>query len=462
MQPGQTNYIPLSSPLVCYYADQAIGQIVGLSPSYVIAHIKEEHLPNPKSFALKVQAPTLDNDIILDVHLTTTQEPETYQAHISEKSKEDLNRLISRTRKQQHINICKTQNIESSDRYTGFENLGFIPKSLPSLSWSDINTETHFLGYKSQLPILISGMTGGVEQGTEINRRLARAAQYFKIPMGVGSQRIALEHPEYEKIFQVKSESPDVFLIANLGIGQLTNKKDALKYAQKAISMIDANALALHVNLIQELVQSEGDRNFNDLADTIHFLCEQLDTPIIIKEVGCGIDLETAQELYEAGVRCIDVGGRGGTSWAYIESKRNQNKIDQTTGEIFRDWGIPTAHALAATASYFNNTSEQKDIQLIATGGIRNGLTIAKALGLGATICGIGLPLFKAALEDNEDSVFEVIESYKKQLKTVMLATNSVTLKTLGSRLTHEKPYLEYIDKRLSQLQQIPSKGHDL
>ncbi len=373
----------------------------------------------------------------------------TYIAKVYPESRAHLDKLITQTRKNQHIEICQNSDVESSDRFTGFENIQLTPCALPDLNWNELDTTTEFLGHACALPFLITGMTGGVEKGTEINRRLASAAQACGIPMGVGSQRIALEHPECEAIFKVREWAPDVFLIANLGISQIGDKDTALKMARRAIDMIDANGIAIHLNILQELVQTEGDRNFAGLLESIVHLQANLNVPIIIKEVGSGIDLQTAEKLQKIGIKCLDVGGRGGTSWSFIESKRSSSRSQQILGEMFRDWGIPTAHAVAAIAEQYSPDK----LSLIATGGIRSGLTIAKAVGLGAKMCGVGLPLFKAALISTE-SVVQEIRQLETQLKVAMMASNCGKLSSLSQKLSLGQPYADATGRRIQNLQQ--------
>jgi isopentenyl-diphosphate delta-isomerase len=349
--------------------------------------------------------------------------------------------LLARLRKSQHIAICAEQDVEASDRLSGFEQLEFVPVAAPELNWSDINTQQGFLGRSFDAPMLITGMTGGVEQGAMINRRLARAAARQGIPMGVGSQRLAIDNPQLAKIFTVKDSAPDLFLIANIGAAQLATSY-GIDECRRAIEMIDADALAIHLNIIQELVQVEGDRCFAGLLQRIATICSELSVPVIIKEVGNGVDPSTAMALIEAGVAAIDVGGRGGTSWAYIEGLRSQSALVKSAANTFRNWGIPTAHALSAIRNI------DPRFPLIATGGIRNGLMVAKAVALGATMVGIGLPLLRASLQ-SDDAVSEVLDTYLHELKVTMMATASTTLDQLPRRLSLGSPLHAELVKRV-------------
>lgn len=338
--------------------------------------------------------------------------------------------LLNVLRKSQHITICETQDVEASDRYTGFTDLVLLPRALPELAWKELDTSREFLGRRFTYPILITGMTGGLRRGAEINLRLARAAAQFDIPMGVGSQRIALENPDHAAIFAVKRQVPGVFLIGNLGAAQLIgrSKAAALEWCKRAVEQIEADALALHVNVLQEVIQVEGDRDFRGLLERIEHVCRHLPVPVVVKEVGCGIDLETARCLVESGVRAIDVGGKGGTSWSLIEGERAASGVTQTVGRTFRDWGIPTACAALALRKKF------PDLELVATGGIRDGLTVAKAAALGCRMAGIGLPLLRAALA-SEDAPFDLLETLTRELKTAMIASGSAHLGDMTQHL---------------------------
>lgn len=349
---------------------------------------------------------------------------------VNDEAQRALENLLTVLRKEQHIKICAEQNVEASTTTTGLEHFRLRPKALPELAWGDLDTRTSLLGQTFDFPLLITGMTGGVVQGADINRRLAMAASEFRIPMGVGSQRIALRDSRYRDIFQLKQSYPKLFLIGNLGVNQL-KKGQELDDCRAAVEMIQADALALHVNVLQELIQEEGDRDFRFLLDRIATVAEHLSVPVVVKEVGCGFDVETVMALYERGVRCVDVGGQGGTSWAFIEGQRSASPTTRALGETFRNWGLPTALALT------DLNKALPELDLIATGGIRDGLMVAKAVGLGAKTAGVGLPLFRAAVE-SETAVIEVLEMLARGLKTAMLCSGCQRLDQLGSRLVAE------------------------
>lgn len=353
-----------------------------------------------------------------------------------------LGDLLTLIRKNQHISLCSTVDVEAKDRNTGFSEVVLKPQALPELDWHELDTTTEFLGHRFAYPILITGMTGGLEQGASINRHLALAAQALRIPMGVGSQRVALDNPEHSAIFCVKKFAPKVFLIGNLGIAQIAHvsPETALDLCRRAVKMIDADALALHANVLQEAVQIEGDRNFRGVLRNIEFVTARLGVPVILKEVGVGLDLETGLRLGEAGIAALDVGGKGGTSWSYIEGLRTSEPLVRQVAEVYRDWGIPTAVALYEMSRHLS-----RPIPLIATGGMRDGYMIAKGVALGATLCGVGLPLLKAALKSTEEVAYTV-ETLVHGLKTAMIATGSASLKDLKKPLRLSKTFLDLVD----------------
>ena len=345
--------------------------------------------------------------------------------------------LLTLIRKSQHIQICATTDVEASDRYTGFSDVCLRPQALPELAWRDLDTTRPFLGGTFALPLLITGMTGGLSEGAEINLRLARAAAAAGIPMGVGSQRVALDNPEHAPIFAVKKAVPGLFLIGNIGIAQL-RRHNALEQCQRAVAMINADALAVHVNVLQEVVQVEGDRDFRGIFTKIAEVNQRLGVPMLVKEVGAGMDLATASRLLEAGVAAVDCGGKGGTSWSFIEGERTDARITRSVAATFRDWGIPTAVALAILRRGLPR------LPLVATGGIRDGLEVAKAVALGADLCGIGLPLLRAALA-SEDAVHEVLQTLAQGLKTAMICSGARTLDDLPGRLHQSRAFDEQL-----------------
>jgi len=296
-------------------------------------------------------------------------------------------------RKLDHIRICLSKEVEARVG-SGFEDVVLIHSALPELDAEKVSLRTTFLGREVEMPIFIAAMTGGHEEARQINENLARAAQELNIPMGVGSQRAAIENPRLEETFRVaRKAAPDAFLIANLGGVQFCNGY-TVREAEKAVEMIEADALALHLNAVQEVSQPEGDTNFEGVLEKISELSDALDVPIIIKETGAGIAAEEAKQIQDAGASAIDVGGLGGTSFAAVEHYRHAEGV----GYSFWDWGIPTAVSVVECTS-------SVDIPVFATGGIRSGIDVAKALALGASACGVALPLLKQAVKGTSEVV---------------------------------------------------------
>lgn len=320
-------------------------------------------------------------------------------------------------RKADHIEIALNQDVEYHRVTTGLERYGFTYEALPEISRGEIDTTVSLLGRRLSMPLLISSMTGGTREGGIYNRVLAEAAQKFGLAMGVGSQRVALEHPEVVETFQVRDVAPDILLFANLGAVQLNNGC-SIESCIRAVEMIDADALILHINPLQESAQPGGDTNFRGLADKIREICRNLDVPVIVKEVGHGISLRTAQLLVDAGVEIIDVAGAGGTSWAKVECYRSTR-----TNYALAEWGIPTADSVLAAREAGAQT-------IIASGGIRTGEDIAKSIALGATIAGMALPLLKAAAV-SVDALHALIGRLRDELATLMFCTGSRTIEEL-------------------------------
>jgi len=290
-------------------------------------------------------------------------------------NKESNNKIEKR--KIDHIEICTNDeyNIEMT-KSSGFDDILFVHQAAPEIDFDDIILSTKFLDHELSYPIYISPITGGTKEAKKINQILAAVASTFNIGLGVGSQRSAIENTnEIDSFKIVRETAPDIFLTANLGAVQL-NYNYGIDEAKKAIEMIDADALTLHLNPLQEIIQPDGNHNFKGLLKKIEQLCEKLDTPIIVKEVGSGISYELANKLVEAQVAAVDIAGAGGTSWAKIESiraKKMNYPINNAVGDLFADWGITTA-ASTIEVSLFRDS-----LGIISSGGIRNGLHAAKA-----------------------------------------------------------------------------------
>ena len=340
--------------------------------------------------------------------------------------------LVGKVRKSQHVDICVNKDVEASDRFTGFSDFSFVPESLPELDEDDIDTSRNFLDRSFSAPLFISGMTAGTEKASLINHRLAFAASKFNIPMGIGSQRLAQENLVPRSVFAVKKTFPNIFLVGNLGFAQL-KRPDFLDICHDAVEMIEADALAIHLNTVQECLQIEGDRQFKGVLERIRATCQSIQVPIVIKEVGSGMSPDSSRKLIDAGVSVIDIAGKGGTSWGYIEGLRSSRRQSLALAQSFRDWGIPTAYSLAAIRKDF------PQFPLIASGGIRDGLTVAKAIALGGTMAGMALPLLRAAMEGKEELV-ETVDTIIRGLKTAMLACGCQRLENLSKCIEIGKP----------------------
>ena len=334
---------------------------------------------------------------------------------------------VTQNRKAEHLTICLEDDVEFKQQTTGLERYRFTHCCLPELDRDRIDVSTQFLGKTLGAPLLISSMTGGTEFAQTINYRLAAAAQQYKIAMGVGSQRVAVENPDVAATFAVRSLAPDALIFANLGAVQL-NYGYGIEQCQRSIELLEADALILHLNPLQECVQTNGDTNFAELFDKIGILCRKLPVPVIAKEVGNGISAEMAQRLIDVGVQAIDVAGAGGTSWAKVESQRAKDAKQRRLGMTFGDWGLPTAECITSIRAI------DSTIPLIASGGLRHGLDAAKAIALGANLAGFASPFLKAAAESDE-AVGELVEILMAELVTVLFCTGNATL----SDLQHSK-----------------------
>lgn len=327
-------------------------------------------------------------------------------------------------RKSEHIRINLEEDVRSKIT-TGLERYRFTHEALPEMALTDVDLGLTLFGKELRAPILISSMTGGTAEAANLNRRLAEAAQETGIAMGVGSQRAALEDAKQAATFKICRETaPDALLFANLGAVQL-NYGYGIDACQRAVDMLEANALILHLNPLQEAVQAGGDTNFAGLAKKIAEICKRLDVPVIAKEVGWGISERTAKLLADCGVAAIDVAGAGGTSWSQVEMHRAPNKFTRELAATFVDWGIPTADSI------LNVKKVAPAMTIFASGGLKNGQDIAKSIALGATLGGLATPFLKAAMVST-DTVTEAIDLLKSQLQVTMFSSGVKTMKELG------------------------------
>jgi isopentenyl-diphosphate Delta-isomerase len=332
------------------------------------------------------------------------------------------------SRKTDHIRINLEENV-SSGLTTGLERYRFEHRALPEIDLEQVELGQTLFNRQVAAPLLISSMTGGTPEAGRINRTLAAAAQEMRIAMGLGSQRAALEHPELAETFQVRRIAPDILLLANLGAVQL-NYGVTIDDCQRAVDMIEADALILHFNALQEAVQPEGDTRFSGLLQKVEQVCRNLAVPVIAKEVGWGFSETDARRLAEAGVAAIDVAGAGGTSWSQVEMHRAETESQRRLAAAFLEWGIPTAEAV------LNVRRAAPDMPVIASGGLRTGLDIAKCLALGASLGGMAGPYLKAAARSVEDTVL-VITELQREIQVALFATGAANLEAVRQGRLH-------------------------
>lgn len=325
-------------------------------------------------------------------------------------------------RKADHIQINLKENVESGQT-NGLENYHFLHCALPEIDLSRIDTSIQLLEKTVSLPFLISSMTGGSQEAQRINQNLAVCAEEYQIAMGVGSQRIGLENEKLMNTFKVRMFAPTTLLFANLGAIQLNNSY-SLEHCKRAVDAIEADALVLHLNPLQEALMIDGDTNFSGLLVEIERICKGLPVPVIVKEVGWGISGEVASKLVDAGVRVIDVAGAGGTSWSEVEKHRLMEKGPQEIASVFKDWGIPTAECIQEIHQRF------PDLPVIASGGLRNGLDVAKCIALGASLSGMAHQFLLSASE-SADALHQAIKVYKKQFTIAMFCVGAKNINEL-------------------------------
>lgn len=330
------------------------------------------------------------------------------------------------SRKSDHIRINLDEDVQSG-LTTGLEKLFFVHRALPELDLNEVNLQVQLFGRQLSAPLLISSMTGGTQEAALLNRRLAEAAQASRIAIGVGSQRAAIENPDLAHTFDLRRHAPDALIFANLGAVQL-NYQYGIDQCRQAVEMTGADALILHLNALQEAVQPEGDVNFSGLAAKIGYICSLLSVPVIVKEVGWGFSEADIALLREAGVAAIDVAGAGGTSWSQVEMYRAENDSQRRLAAAFINWGIPTTEAIQ------NVRRVAPELSVIASGGLRTGIDIAKCLALGARLGGMAGPFLKAAAVSTE-KVIETINELKREIQVCMFSAGAGSVEALGPSL---------------------------
>lgn len=326
--------------------------------------------------------------------------------------------------KAHHIDACLTLAVEYT-KTTGFERWDFVNQALPEVSLEHLDLSTTLVGRPMKAPLMIAPMTGGVDRAHVLNRRLARVAERFGLAMGVGSQRVGIESDDRAVTFKVRDDAPSIVLFANFGVGQLV-KGWGVDHARRAVDMIGADALFLHMNPIQEAAQG-GDVDFRGLVPRIKALCSamrQQGVPVFAREVGFGVSADAAKRLIDAGVAGIDCAGAGGTSWAKVEGICARTERRRKMGLAFGEWGIPTATAIREVRSVSSR------IPLIATGGLRSGLDLAKAIALGADVGAMARPMLVAAHE-SEEALTTFVQDTLDELRIAMFGIGAATLDSL-------------------------------
>jgi isopentenyl-diphosphate Delta-isomerase len=336
-----------------------------------------------------------------------------------------LNQDTTEERKVDHLRIVLGEDVAAKGVTSGWARYRFRHVALPELDLHAIDTSTTFLGKRLNAPLLISSMTGGAAEAERINLLLAEAAETLGIAMGVGSQRAALRDPRLARTYAVRKVAPHALIFANLGAVQL-NYGYGVDECRRAVEMIEADALILHLNPLQEAVQPEGDTNWSGLLRRIERVCRALDVPVIAKEVGNGISADVARRLVDAGVAAIDVAGAGGTSWSEVERFRIAQPRQQDVAALFAGWGIPTTEAIREVRAAL------PDVPLIGSGGVRNGIHVATAIALGADLAGTAAPhLFSASDARGLDAVLDGIRALHDTLRIAMFLTGAGDLATL-------------------------------
>jgi len=326
-------------------------------------------------------------------------------------------------RKTDHIKINLEQDVHSA-KTTGFEKIEFIHQALPELNLEKVDLSLNLFGKKLSAPILISSMTGGTEEAKKINRRLAQTAQDLGLAMGVGSQRVAFENPVLIDTFSIaRRVAPDILLFANLGAVQLNYGFD-INMCRRAVDMLAADALILHLNPLQEAVQAGGNVNFSGLAKKIEGICRRLGVPVVVKEVGWGISQRTAKLLANCGVTAIDVAGAGGTSWSQVEMHRATDDYSKDLAATFISWGIPTVDSI------LNVRKAAPGMTIFASGGLKDGLDIAKSIALGASLGGLASKALKAAAISREKT-FEMFKLTQMQIMVTMFSSGIKNIRDL-------------------------------
>lgn len=318
---------------------------------------------------------------------------------------------LTRSRKADHVRICLDEDVETGG--TGFDCIRFVHRALPETNMADVKTGVEVLGRELKLPLMINAMTGGYSEARGLNRELAVAAARHGVGLGLGSMRAMIEDPALSETYQVRDVAPDILLLGNIGIPQLLMEEHGP--IVEAMENVGVDAIAIHLNALQEATQPEGEPVFAGALDAIEAFVRESGRPVLAKETGAGISRETAIALRERGIQWVDVGGYGGTSFAAVEWHRSREGTGRELSGSLIGWGIPTAASLVEVLC-------STDMKVIASGGIRDGIDVAKSLALGALCAGVASPILKALREGRID---DLLHLYAHQLKSVMFLTGS-------------------------------------
>jgi isopentenyl-diphosphate delta-isomerase len=337
----------------------------------------------------------------------------------------------TQSRKTEHLRIAVSKNVQFREKTTGLEKFAFKNaelnyRALPEINKKEIKLATEFLGKKFEAPLIVEAITGGIKKAKKINTDIAMACEQLGIGMCLGSQRAMIENPRLRETYFVRNIAPTMFLAGNIGVTELD--KYPVGEIAKAVESVGGDALAIHLNAAQAAMQPEGETNFRNRLREIEKTAKQLHKPVYVKEVGHGIDFETAKKLAKTGIKAIDVGGAGGTSWTAIDSMRGNRDI----GETFWDFGIPTAKSIIQCKKAFGG-------KIIASGGIRTGLDCAKAIALGADLCGMALPVLKAQQKGGSEGAKRLLEKTIEELRISMFLAGAKSLKQLKGKVALKK-----------------------
>lgn len=329
------------------------------------------------------------------------------------------------TRKARHLEICvDSEHYRVEFGKTGFDGVSFVHRSLPEVSEAEIDTTVDFLGSRVRIPLFISSMTGGSDAAYQVNKQLAEAAQIAGVPVGMGSIRILFRKPEVISHFQLKRLAPDVPVIANIGAVQV--RDTAADTIFELVKRLEVQAIAVHLNPAQELFQPEGDRDFRGILTAIARFCERSPVPVIVKETGCGIRPDEVGKLLDAGAAWVNVAGAGGTNWVAVEAYRLDPQEEAAARE-FDDWGTPTALILAALGL----RDAPSRGRVLASGGLRTGMDLVKALALGASLGGYALPFVREVAASGAEGVAALIRRFERVLRSAMTLTGCRTVADL-------------------------------